>query len=149
MSPFELTLLHQASALRRVLALDSVSVVDEAAEASVRESISADSSADSEPQPEQASGIPVEEEVLSQASEDESEPHPADLGSVSPVGAASAGSPSSYTEASAEALTKLQIVEALLARQGGSPDSMSAQAIQLGRLTKSVLISRLLAESVP
>jgi hypothetical protein len=64
---------------------------------------------------------------------------------ASPVSEASATEPSSYTEGSLSGLTKLQIVELLLARQGTPSDQIEAETTRLMRLTKSELISRCLA----
>ena len=92
-------------------------------------------------QPEQESALPAtEEESYRQDSEG------ADSSDTSPVTEASATATSSYTEAQAEALTKLQIVEALLARQGTTPDEATTEANRLMKLLKSELISLLLAE---
>jgi len=70
----------------------------------------------------------------------------ADSSVTSPVSEASASATSSYTEAEAAELTKLQIVEALLARQGTTPDEATTEANRLMKLLKSELISLLLAE---
>lgn len=70
----------------------------------------------------------------------------ADSSVTSPVEEASAPATSSYTEAEAAELTKLQIVEALLARQGTTPDEATTEANRLMKLLKSELISLLLTE---
>jgi hypothetical protein len=84
----------------------------------------------------------MEEEALPQASED------TPSGDVSPVSEASAAEPSSYDAGSLAALTKLQIVEQILARQACPPDKVNAETIRLMRLAKSDLISRCLATPV-
>jgi hypothetical protein len=81
----------------------------------------------------------MEEGVLSQAPEGTSSEV------ASPVSAASASEPSSYTEGSLSALTKLQIVELLLARQGTPSEEVEAETTRWMRLTKTELISRCLA----
>ena len=86
--------------------------------------------------------LSMEEGALSQASED----FPS--GDVSPVSDASASDPSSYTASSLAALTKLQIVEQILARQACPSDKVSAETTRLLRLTKSELISRCLSTPV-
>jgi hypothetical protein len=90
----------------------------------------------SEPSPESSF---MEEGALSQAPEGTSSEV------ASPVSEASAAEPSSYTEGSLSGLTKLQIVELLLARQGTPSDEIEAETTRLMRLTKSDLISRCLA----
>lgn len=90
----------------------------------------------SEPSPESSS---MEEGALSQAPEGTSSEV------ASPVSEASATEPSSYTEGSLSGLTKLQITELLLARQGTPSDEIEAETTRLMRLTKSELISRCLA----
>jgi hypothetical protein len=85
----------------------------------------------------------MEEEALPQASED------TPSGDVSPVSEASAAEPSSYDAGSLAALTKLQIVEQILARQACPPDRVDAETTRLLRLTKSDLISRCLATPAP
>jgi len=84
--------------------------------------------------------LATEEESYRQDSEG------ADSSVTSPVSEASASATSSYTEAEAAELTKLQIVEALLARQGTTPDEATTEANRLMKLLKSDLISLLLAE---
>lgn len=94
-----------------------------------------------EEQPEHESALlATEEESHRQDSEG------ADSSVTSPVEEASATTTSSYTEAEAAALTKLQIVEALLARQGTTPDEATTEANRLMKMLKSELISLLLAE---
>ena len=86
--------------------------------------------------------LSMEEEALPQASED------APSGDVSPVSEASAAEPSSYDAGSLAALTKLQIVEQILARQACPSDKVDAETTRLLRLTKSELISRCLSTPV-
>ena len=86
--------------------------------------------------------LATEEESYRQDSEG------ADSSVTSPVSEASASATSSYTEAEAAELTKLQIVELLLARQGTPSDQIEAETTRLMRLTKSDLISRCLATPV-
>lgn len=86
--------------------------------------------------------LSMEEEALPQASED------TPSGDVSPVSEASAAEPSSYDAGSLAALTKLQIVEQILARQACPPDKVDAETTRLMRLTKSDLISRCLTAPV-
>ena len=87
--------------------------------------------------------LSMEEEALPQASED------TPSGDVSPVSEASAAEPSSYDAGSLASLTKLQIVEQILARQACPPDKVDAETTRLLRLTKSDLISRCLATPAP
>ena len=84
----------------------------------------------------------MEEEALPQASED------TPSGDVSPVSEASATEPSSYNAGSLASLTKLQIVEQILARQACPPDKVDAETTRLMRFTKSDLISRCLTAPV-
>ena len=86
--------------------------------------------------------LSMEEEALPQASED------TPSGDVSPVSEASAAEPSSYDAGSLAALTKLQIVGQILARQACPPDKVDAETTRLMRLTKSDLISRCLTAPV-
>lgn len=81
----------------------------------------------------------MEEETLSQVSEGASSED------ASPVSASFDTEPSSYTEASLSALTKLQITEVILARQATPADEVEAETTRLMRLSKSDLISRCLA----
>lgn len=86
------------------------------------------------------SGSPsMEEGVLSQAPEGTSSED------ASPVSASSDTEPSSYTEGSLSALTKLQITEVILARQATPAVEVNAETIRLMRMTKADLISQCVA----